>query len=82
MAIGVNDFLENVIGFRGPDKWLRIHVMPGCVFLNGGDQFRHIMEDSALQLIDRNIAKKAFGHIEPGCGCRCEMNIKGRIFLQ
>ena len=46
--VGADDFLKNIICFGVLDKWLRILVMHGYVFLDGGDQFSHALEDSML----------------------------------
>ena len=52
LAISANDFLEDVIGFGGPDEGFGILIVRSDVRFKGGDQFW-------------NAAEEALDHVEP-----------------
>ena len=72
MAVGTDDFLEDVIGLGSPDKRFGGLVMHGDVFLDGGVEFRDAAAHATAQTAGGDIAEEALDHVQP----RTEVGVK------
>ena len=63
MAIGPEDFLQDVLGAFCPDTEFRILVVMNDVFINGSDQFGHAGEYATAQLLDGDVQTGALNRI-------------------
>ena len=79
MAIGANDFLQDVIGLGSPDKRLGGLVMHGDVFLDGGIEFRDAAEHATAQTASGDIAEEALDHVQPRSRSWREVDREARV---
>ena len=82
MAIGADDFLQNVVSLGSPDKRPGGLVMHDDVFLDGGVGFGDTAEYAMAETTCGDIAKEALDHVQPGSRGRRKVNCKARVFLQ
>src|SRR5574337_96794 len=82
MAIGSNDFLQDIAGLGGPDKGLGGLVMHGDIFLDGCVEFRDTAKYATAQPPGSDVAEEALDHVQPRSRGRCEVNREARVFLQ
>ena len=56
MAVGANNFLQDVLGAFSPDKRLGVLVVMNDVAIDGINQSRNTVEDTSPQLVGGDIA--------------------------
>ena len=82
MAIGPDDFLQDVVGLGSPDERLGVLVMHGDVFLDGGVEFRDAAEHATAQTAGGDVTEEALDHVQPRGRSRREVHCEARVFLQ
>ncbi len=58
-------FPQNVVGLRGPDKWLGIVVVRSDVSLDRLRRLSHAAKHSAVQPVDGDAAEEPLDHVQP-----------------
>ena len=65
MAVGANDFLQDVASAFGPDERFGLGVVMSDVFIDDANQFRHAGEHPTTQALGGDIAEESLDHVQP-----------------
>jgi hypothetical protein len=73
---------EDGLGGGSPDIGSGVVVVGVDVFLDGGEEVGHGVEDPAPQCFVGQITKPAFDEVEPRRRCRGEVEVEPGVFVQ
>ena len=76
------DLFQDLVNLFGPDKGFGILIVDADELLNGLDQIRDTLENTAADSFARNFTKPALDQIEPGRTRGRKMQMKARVFFQ